>query len=364
MKKQDPLVVFAGKDCCSGQECCSSSAGNLERRDFIKLAALGASGLALSGLPVFAGPFQYDEMDHLVPADKKLSEAWVRSLFERGKPEVFSSRHDELRYIGMPVGGMACGQLYLGGDGRLWLWHIFKTVYSREQDHGQRFAAMTLGGHYADPDKVFSRETRPVDHGTVITITSGDQKHSRTLDSDGFNDIEFRGEYPVSKVTYSDRNLPVEIQLEAFSPFIPLDARDSALPLTVMSYTVKNTSDANVRVELAKWMENAVCPYIENPSRGHRINSLQVSKDRLTLEYSAEDGASSGVPGEMLADQHGYGSMALSLLNTVDGTYSLNIASVSDPSSLSDQLIPASSSADNETLPFGAEIDGCCWPGL
>ncbi len=352
-KKQRSLSVQ------TGQDCCSSSVRNLERRDFLKMAALGASGFALSGMPVFAGPFSYDEMGHLIPADKKLSESWVRSLFERGKPEVFSSRNNELKYIGMPVGGLACGQLYLGGDGRLWLWHIFKTVYSREKDHGQRFDAMTRGGHYADPDKVFSRETRPVDQGTVISITAGGQKESRTLDSNGFKDIEFRGEYPISKVMYSAKDFPLEIQLEAFSPFIPLDTRDSALPLTVMSYTVKNTGRDNVKVELAKWMENAVCPYIDNAAFGNRINRLEIAKNRLTLLYSARDGESSVDTGEKLSEQHGYGSMALSLLNSEDNDkYALKIPPGIDPAGLIDQLQPSGPPEDDQTLPFGQKLMG------
>jgi hypothetical protein len=32
---------------------------------------------------------------------------------------------NELRYIGMPAGGLHCGTVYLGGDGRLWLWGIY-----------------------------------------------------------------------------------------------------------------------------------------------------------------------------------------------------------------------------------------------
>jgi hypothetical protein len=84
---------------------------------------LGA-GAAASALPigaqVMAGPFAADDVaSHLIPADKKLTPEWVASLTGRGQAEVFSG--ERLKYVGMPVGGIGCGQLYLGGDGRLWL---------------------------------------------------------------------------------------------------------------------------------------------------------------------------------------------------------------------------------------------------
>src|SRR5438093_8625239 len=57
-----------------------------------------------------------------IPAEKGFSAAWRQSLFERGEPAVARGR--ELRWIGMPVGGIGCGQVYLGGAGQLWLWDV------------------------------------------------------------------------------------------------------------------------------------------------------------------------------------------------------------------------------------------------
>src|ERR1700678_2075185 len=85
----------------------------LARREFLKRAGLAAGVLAFQPRRVMAGPFTREDFDHLVPADKKLRPEWVRSLFERGTPEAL--RGSDLKFVGMPVGGIGAGQLYLGG---------------------------------------------------------------------------------------------------------------------------------------------------------------------------------------------------------------------------------------------------------
>ena len=344
----------------------NSKKEQLQRRDFLKMAVIGASALAVPGIPAFAGPFSYDELKHLIPEDKMLSKAWIESLFERGNPEVFTAKNEELKHIGMPVGGIACGQLYLGGDGRLWLWHIFKTEYSREKDHGQRFSAMTLGGHYANPDKVFTRETRPVDQGTIIKVTSGDDIKTRTLDNKGFEDITFRGEYPIGKVKYKDKNFPIEVHLDAFSPFIPLNAKESSLPVTIMSYSVKNKGSKPVKVEIAKWMENAVCPFIDDAAWGNRKNVLEFDNQRISVVGYIENDNKKGPSGELISEQHGFGSMALSLLNSKDmGKVALSIPLNTKPEELfaelnkPDELAKENFSSFNNTMigAVGKEIE-------
>ena len=62
---------------------------------------------------------------HLVPAAKKLPRAWWDRLYEKGASRVY--RGPELATIGMPVGGIGAGQLYLLGDGTLGCWQIFKS---------------------------------------------------------------------------------------------------------------------------------------------------------------------------------------------------------------------------------------------
>jgi uncharacterized protein (DUF608 family) len=250
---------------CSSPSC----GGGIQRRDFIKTLALGATAAAGSALPVMAGPLQASDFEKMVPADKKLDPAWVESLRARGTPTVY--RGAELEKIGMPVGGICAGQLYLGGDGRLWHWDVFN-----QQIH-------TGGGSYAKPPL----PSAPLDQGFALKITAAGKVQVRSLDLRGFTAVSFRGEYPIGLVEYRDASSPVAVSLEAFSPFIPLDAEDSSLPATILRFTVKNLSSENVEAELAGWLENAVCLYSAFPGSCMRQNHVDRSPQRTLLHCSA-----------------------------------------------------------------------------
>ncbi len=224
---------------CSSESCgCGGAVG---RREFLQMVGLGTAAAALSArVPAMAGPFDRADFQKLVPEDKKLSTEWVKSLFERGTPTVH--RGNDLQFIGMPIGGIGAGYLYLGGDGKLWHWDIFN------QTHG------TGAEHYAGPMKPQS----PVDQGFAIRYTSAGKTQTRTLDRVGFPGVSFLGQYPIGTVKYEDASVPLAVALEAFSPFIPLSTDDSSLPATVLRFRVSNRSDAVVEGTLAGWLQNAV----------------------------------------------------------------------------------------------------------
>jgi uncharacterized protein (DUF608 family) len=250
-------------DPCTNPGCCGGS-----RREFLQVVGLGAAALA-AGLPATAGPFRPEDFERLIPADKKLDPAWVRSLFERGTATVY--RGKELDTIGMPIGGIGAGQLYLGGDGRLWHWDVF--------NHYQG----TGDAHYAQPPKPAS----PLSQGFALHVRVGGKSAVRPLDRTGFADVRFRGQYPIAFVDYRDDACPVRVALEAFSPFIPLNTDDSSLPATVLEFTVKNTGREPVEAELAGWLENAVCLYSGRDQPGTRRNRVLTRAGLTFLECSA-----------------------------------------------------------------------------
>ncbi|MBE3069657.1 MAG: hypothetical protein IMZ66_05410 [Planctomycetes bacterium] len=251
---------------------CSPACGckrGLSRREFLVLAGTGAA-MAAAGMPAVAGPFEAKDFEKLVPADKELAPEWLASLTARGTPTVY--RGKDLDLIGMPVGGICAGQLYLGGDGRLWHWDIFNQHIG------------TGDGHYAHPPQPAS----PLDQGFAIRVTAGGKTEVRALDRTGFSDIAFRGEYPIGLVEYRDPASPVAVSLEAFSPFVPLDAEASSLPATVMRFTVRNTGAEKIEAHLAGWLENAVCLHSGRPGAGVRRNRLVPPGGWYFLECAAE----------------------------------------------------------------------------
>ena len=282
---------------CCHKEDSSCTPNNIGRRNFLIYSAASVTALgAYPGMQAMAGPFKFTNRDkqHLIPEDKKLSQQWVASLFSRGRAERYTGA--ELDYIGMPIGGVACGQLYLGGDGRLWLWDIFKNQYHRETGHDSKLAAMTLGGHYAHPltpeNSITPDNGAHVDQGFAIRINNGTKPVERYLDIRGFapEQISFRGEYPMGKINYNDSDLPIDISLQAHTPFIPLKADDSSMPVVLFRWSLKNRSNKRLQVDLSGYLENAVCPY-DRSSRDDLRGTEILSDDNLVVLHHGVQGA-------------------------------------------------------------------------
>jgi non-lysosomal glucosylceramidase len=266
--------------CPDGRCDCS---GLLPRRDFLKLTGLAAAAAAVAdGMPVMAGPFE-NENEYLqsIPQDKRLDPDWLRSLYERGEKETYRDPA-ALRHIGMPVGGLFAGTVYLGGDGRLWLWDIFNRdqegIAPRSVPHQGQQVPTRNGANYIQP----AAPQSPFEIGFALRVG----ERLLPLDASGFADIAFDGRYPAGRISYRDDSLPVAVRLEAFSPFIPLNVEDSSLPVTVMSFTVENVSSQTVEYQLAGHLENAIALY-HRDRPGKRINRVVIEPGLTRLDCLA-----------------------------------------------------------------------------
>ena len=255
---------------CNQPGCC----GSASRREFLRVAGSGVVALTLGESGRRQPPSSQPATriaGNLIPADKNLPADWVASLTRRGAPAAVTGK--ALETVGMPVGGVAAGQVYLLGDGRLGCWQVF---------NGNYFTGWGAG--------LYDRRTAasPLDQGFELLIESPAPERAIRLDATGFSNIEFSGEYPTGRVQYADPGCPLRVTLEAFSPFIPLNAADSALPATCVEITLANTSGQAVRAALAARLENAVCIDSRYEAAGLRRTRCRVEKGCAIMVHSAE----------------------------------------------------------------------------
>jgi len=235
-------------------------AGKAARRALLVATLLaGGAGLALAAAdaaPLSPGP--------------KPDAAWTARLRHDDGRKVY--RGEELETIGMPCGGVASGQVYVRGDGTLAYWWIFNNT--KNTGVGSKCYRT-----YRPPS--------PIGQGFCIRVEGeGGAPAYRNLSRDGFDAIEFVGEYPIAEIRYRTKAkdaLPVEVDLEVFSPFIPLNAKDSALPVTVLRFTVRNTSAGPVKAQVSGWLQNGVLLH-EAGRYGSRVRSRNraATRDGLT----------------------------------------------------------------------------------
>ncbi|WP_160714049.1 GH116 family glycosyl-hydrolase [Chitinophaga solisilvae] len=282
----------------------------MQRRKFIRNAGLSMAGIISLRLPA-AGISRW--VSSLQP-----DAAWINSLYERGKVTTYLKSRNELQYIGMPVGGIGCGTVYLGGDGRLWLWDIFnknqegiepKVVsWNAEVLDGGKKVRSRDGACYIAP----SKDIRPLDQGFALQLTYGNTTIIRPFDEASWPEISFEATYPMATIRYSDPSLPVAVTLEAFSPFIPLNEDDSGLPVTLLSWQIKNTGKVPVTAAVIGWLENKTALYNAVAARHERVNTVTAGKGWKGVQLSAR---TIGGDNSHFAQQHDFGNMCLAALD-------------------------------------------------
>jgi non-lysosomal glucosylceramidase len=285
----------------------------MERRNFLKTAGVFAAGFYASRIPVIAGPFMPGESGgSQIPIDKKLDPAWIKSLYQRGSATQYFKSRNELQFIGMPVGGINTGTLYLGGDGRLWLWDIFNDNREGVNPLEVEWVGVTVhagkvksrdGSAYVSPAK----DIRPVDQGFAFQIKIGAKTITKKMEASDWDDIIFEASYPVATVTYIDKQLPIEIVAEIFSPFIALDEKNSGLPTTIYSFKIYNKSTSKVSIKIAGWLENKTGISQSNPNF-ERVNSVVTSPEKSALFCSLQ----SKTKDDTLTGLSDYGTMTIS----------------------------------------------------
>ena len=219
-------------------------------------------------------------------------------LYALGAQRTYSGDH--LREIAFPLGGIGTGSISLAGRGALVDWEIFNrpnkgsvlpftffTLFVRREGEGPVTRVLQAPPHTPLTGA----------HG-VPRETGAGLPHMRNA--------VFRGEYPFAWISFEDPHLPLEVSLEAYNPFIPLNADDSSLPVAIFRFSLHNAGDRPVQATLAGNLYNAVGYPGSGPFDGTGLGGNR-------NEYRQEEGLAglSMTSTRLSPDDPRYGSLAL-----------------------------------------------------
>ena len=254
---------------CSGN--CYPQSDGFSRRQFLGMVG---TGVAMS----LVGPSAWGAFE--LPSDELAQ--WKRSLTAVGAPRIYTSDiHTDAR---MHLGGIGTGNFEIGADGRLTTWQLFNTL----RDGQVPF--------------YFAVKTGQV---TKLLQTTGGPEWPRV------RQIEMTGEYPVATLRFRDDDLPVDVELIAFSPMEALDVDLSSMPLAMFCFRLKNPTAEPQFVSLAAMMTNPVgyeakgdINGVEHPNFGGNVNQVFRCGQTAGVFMRAEAGLQS-------PKSPGFGTLAL-----------------------------------------------------
>ncbi len=156
---------------------------------------------------------------------------------------------ERLEAINFMVGGIGAGAIQFNGKAEPAIWQIACNYEElRIDDSFLAVRAQSAGGKPV----VRALQTEP--DGAFEPMSS----------------LTFVGEYPFAKYRFEEPALPVEVELEVFNPFVPMDLKSCAIPCAIYTVSAKNTSSSPVRVDVLAAQKNGLG---FNEGKGGRFGS-------------------------------------------------------------------------------------------
>jgi len=100
-----------------------------------------------------------------------------------------------------------------------------------------------------------------------------------------FDDVEFQSRFPFASLKLQDKELPLEVEVEAWSPFIPGDADSSSLPVGGLHYRFNNTGNTPLSCIFSFHSKN----FLRNPDEKKAKNSIGKIKNGFVLKQDASE---------------------------------------------------------------------------
>jgi uncharacterized protein (DUF608 family) len=216
-------------------------------------------------------------------------------------------RGKQLATIAFPLGGVAAGSVSLGGRGQLRDWEIFNRP---DKGNALSYAFPSIwaqAGQGKPVARVLESRLLPPYEGSSGLGSQNAPGLTRLAKA------TFTGEFPLARIDFQDSRLPVNVSLEAFSPFIPHDPDESGLPVAVLRYRVTNPGATQARVSIAWSIDNPVIPPQSTRAKGAKDGRFNVNRESAALQGLVMTNA------DLAATDPYQGSFVLGLMGVGDG---------------------------------------------
>ncbi len=146
-----------------------------------------------------------------------------------------------LNRIAFPIGGIGAGMFCLEGTGAI----SHMSVRNRPEVFNEpcMFAAVTVKG-IENGSRIIEGQVPSWKHFGLPG--SGNGSGGTTWGLPRFKNASFLARFPFASIELSDEQLPLDVTIRGWSPFIPTDADNSSLPAGALEYTFKNTGNSKI----------------------------------------------------------------------------------------------------------------------
>lgn len=150
--------------------------------------------------------------------------------------------HNEyLNRIAFPIGGMGAGMFCLEGTGAIS--HVSLRHHPDLMNEPYTFAAIHVKGA-AQGTKVL--EGQVPDWKLFGPVQSGLGRGDKTYGLPRFEEAAFQPRFPFATIDLKDKDVPLNVKIVGWSPFIPTDENNSSLPVGVLEYQFTNTTGKSI----------------------------------------------------------------------------------------------------------------------
>jgi uncharacterized protein (DUF608 family) len=148
---------------------------------------------------------------------------------------------ENLNRIAFPIGGIGAGMFCLEGTGSISHMSVRNTMDFFNEPC--MFAAVSVKGE-ENAAKII--EGPVPDWKTFGGPRTGNGLGGTSYGFPRFREVSFQARFPFGIVTLSDEDMPLDVEITGWSPFIPGDADDASLPVGALEYHFTNSSQRPV----------------------------------------------------------------------------------------------------------------------